>query len=73
MSPAIKRAIRLFESHLEDPVRIPDAAMAVGLSTRSFERIFKRETGHSPLRYYHLLRLSKARQKVLYSRAPLNR
>lgn len=72
VSAPIKRAIRLFESHLEDPVRIPDAAMAVGLSTRSFERIFKRETGHSPLRYYHLLRLSKARQKVLYSRAPLN-
>jgi transcriptional regulator GlxA family with amidase domain len=29
--------------------------------------MFKRETGQSPLRYYHQLRLMKARQRVLYS------
>jgi transcriptional regulator GlxA family with amidase domain len=29
--------------------------------------MFKRETGQSPLRYYHRLRLMKARQRVLYS------
>jgi transcriptional regulator GlxA family with amidase domain len=29
--------------------------------------MFKRETGQSPLRYYHHLRLTKARQRVLYS------
>lgn len=63
----IREAIRLFETHVEDPLRIPDVAAAVGLSGRHFERIFKRETGQSPLRYYHLLRLSKARQRVLYS------
>jgi len=39
----------------------------VGLSGRHFERMFKRETGQSPLRYYHHLRLMKARQRVLYS------
>jgi transcriptional regulator GlxA family with amidase domain len=39
----------------------------VGLSGRHFERTFKRETGQSPLRYYHHLRLMKARQRVLYS------
>ncbi|WP_128515863.1 GlxA family transcriptional regulator [Tabrizicola thermarum] len=64
---AIRAAIRLFETHVEDPLRIPDVAAAVGLSGRHFERMFKRETGQSPLRYYHHLRLQKARQRVLYS------
>lgn len=63
----IREAIRLFETHVEDPLRIPDIAAAVGLSGRHFERTFKRETGQSPLRYYHQLRLMKARQRVLYS------
>ena len=67
LPPNIRDAIRLFETHVEDPLRIPDVAAAVGLSGRHFERLFKRETGQSPLRYYHHLRLSKARQRVLYS------
>jgi AraC family transcriptional regulator, glycine betaine-responsive activator len=68
---AIRRAIQLFETHVEDPLRIPDVAAAVGLSGRHFERMFKRETGQSPLRYYHHLRMMKARQRVLYSNEPL--
>lgn len=67
LPPQIRDAIRLFETHVEDPLRIPDVAQAVGLSGRHFERLFKRETGQSPLRYYHHLRLMKARQRVLYS------
>lgn len=67
LPPPIRDAIRLFETHVEDPLRIPDVASAVGLSGRHFERLFKRETGQSPLRYYHHLRLMKARQRVLYS------
>lgn len=67
LPPPIREAIRLFENHVEDPLRIPDVAAAIGLSGRHFERLFKRETGQSPLRYYHHLRLAKARQRVLYS------
>jgi transcriptional regulator GlxA family with amidase domain len=67
LPPQIREAIHLFETHVEDPLRIPDVASAVGLSGRHFERLFKRETGQSPLRYYHHLRLAKARQRVLYS------
>ncbi|TXI04073.1 MAG: GlxA family transcriptional regulator [Pseudorhodobacter sp.] len=67
LTPPIRAAIRLFESHVEDPLRIPDVAAAVDMSGRHFERLFKRETGQSPLRYYRHLRLSKARQRVLYS------
>ncbi|OYU16666.1 MAG: AraC family transcriptional regulator [Rhodobacteraceae bacterium PARR1] len=71
LSPAIREAIRLFESHVEDPLQIPDVASAVEMSCRNFQRLFKRETGQSPLRYYRHLRLSKARQRVLYSNDPL--
>ena len=67
LTPPIREAIRLFETHVEDPLRIPDVALAVAMSGRHFERLFKRETGQSPLRYYRHLRLSKARQRVLYS------
>lgn len=67
LPPSIREAIRLFETHVEDPLRIPDVAAAVSLSGRHFERLFKRETGQSPLRYYRRLRLTKARQRVLYS------
>lgn len=71
LPPAIREAIRLFETHVEDPLRIPDVAAAVDMSDRHFERLFKRETGQSPLRYYRHLRLAKARQRVLYSSDPL--
>ena len=69
---AIRAAIAMFDEHIEDPLRIPDVAAAVDMSERHFERLFKRETGQSPLRYYRLMRLSKARQRVLYSRDPLS-
>ncbi len=69
---AIREAITLFDAHIEDPLRIPDVASAVDMSERHFERLFKRETGQSPLRYYRLLRLSKARQRVLYSNDKLS-
>ena len=71
LTPPIREAIRLFETHVEDPLRIPDVAAAVSMSGRHFERLFKRETGQSPLRYYRHLRLAKARQRVLYSNDPL--
>jgi AraC family transcriptional regulator, glycine betaine-responsive activator len=71
LTPPIREAIRLFEDHVEDPLRIPDVAAAVAMSGRHFERLFKRETGQSPLRYCRHLRLAKARQRVLYSSDPL--
>ncbi len=73
LSRPVREAIGLFETHLEDPLRIADVARAVGLSCRHFERLFRQETGKSPLNYYHSLRLQKARQRVLYSDEPLSK
>lgn len=67
LPPPVREAIRLFDTHVEEPLRIPDVAAAVKMSERNLERLFKRETGQSPLRYYRMVRLAKARQRVLYS------
>ena len=50
LAPPIREAIRMSETHVEDLLRIPDVALAVGLSGRHFDCLFKRETGQSPLR-----------------------
>ncbi|WP_329608634.1 GlxA family transcriptional regulator [Paragemmobacter aquarius] len=63
----VRVAVQVFADHIEDPVRIADVADAVGMSERHLERVFKLATGQSPLQYYRLMRLKKARQKVLYS------
>ena len=63
----IRDAIRIFGEHIEDPILIADVALAVALSERHLERSFKASTGQSPLKYYRLMRLKKARQRVLYS------
>ena len=64
---AIRDAIRIFAEHIEDPILIADVAVAVAMSERHLERSFKASTGQSPLKYYRLMRLKKARQRVLYS------
>jgi AraC family transcriptional regulator, glycine betaine-responsive activator len=72
MLPAtIRRAIRMFADHIEDPVQIGDVAQAVDLSARHLERGFRQATGESPLKYYRRMRLKHARQRVLYSDATL--
>jgi transcriptional regulator GlxA family with amidase domain len=63
----IRAAIQIFAEHIEDPIQIADVAAAVDMSERHLERCFKQATGQSPLKYYRLMRLKKARQRVLYS------
>ena len=63
----MREAIRLFASHIEDPLSIADVAAQVVLSERTLERAFKSATGESPLRYYRRMRLERGRQRVLYS------
>jgi transcriptional regulator GlxA family with amidase domain len=63
----VRAAIQMFAEHIEDPVQIADVAGALAMSERHLERCFKQATGQSPLKYYRLMRLKKARQRVLYS------
>jgi transcriptional regulator GlxA family with amidase domain len=68
----IRTAIRIFSEHIEDPIQIADVAEALTMSERHLERCFKKATGQSPLKYYRLMRLKKARQRVLYSTQSIN-
>jgi transcriptional regulator GlxA family with amidase domain len=67
LPPPVAKAIRLFAEHVEDPIQIARVAEAVDLSARQLDRSFKRSTGQSPLKYYRLLRMKRARQMALYS------
>ena len=63
----IQAAIQIFSDHIEDTIQIADVAKALAMSERNLDRVFKHVTGQSPLKYYRLMRLKKARQQVLYS------
>lgn len=67
----VVRAIQHFSEHIESPVQISEVAAVVGLSTRSLERSFKEATGQSPLKYYRKIRMTQARQLVLYTNTPV--
>jgi len=67
LPPAVRDAVGLFSSHIEDPLNISDVAQAVGLSVRQLERSFQKSTGMSPMTYYRTTRMNAARQLVLYS------
>lgn len=60
----VRDAVILMEANLEDPIPVEDVAEAVGLSQRQIERLFRRETGASPVRFYIDMRLDRARGMV---------
>ena len=61
---ALRRALRLMEERIEDPLSTEEVARAVGLSMRQVERIFMRHLKMSPLNYYRGIRLQRARVLV---------
>ena len=72
MLPSVVReAVRVFSDHLEDPLNIADVAEQVGVSVRQLERAFQKAVSNTPLGYYRVLRMHKARQLLLYSKDSL--
>ncbi|MEZ5275323.1 MAG: AraC family transcriptional regulator [Opitutaceae bacterium] len=47
LPPAVAKALAWIESHLSDPIRIPDLAREVGLSQNQLNRLFHRHLGHN--------------------------
>lgn len=68
LPPAVREAVDMFTSHIEDPVNIADVAVTVGVSVRQLERMFRKTTGMTPATYYRTIRMNAARQLVLYSK-----
>ncbi|WP_349371240.1 GlxA family transcriptional regulator [Salinarimonas sp.] len=71
LPPKLRQAIALMQRQIEAPVPLPAIAKRVGLSPRQLERLFLRNCGMTPLRYYMQLRIERARELLLYSDRPV--
>jgi len=61
----VRNAIRFMEHRLEDGLSIWNVALAVNVSRRHLERLFKKDLGISPSRALSKLRLRKASSLVI--------
>ena len=57
----LREAMVLMERNLEEPLRLAEIAQYLEISQRQLERLFKRYTGVTPIKYYINLRLDRAR------------
>lgn len=69
VSEKLKRAVRLMEQNLEQPLSAHEIAAAAGLSGRQLERLFGKYLHSSPKHYYMELRLERARNLLLQTDA----
>lgn len=65
------RVIEQMEANLSEPLRLADMSPVTGLSRRKMERLFRREMGRTPARYYLDLRLERAHLLLLTSSLPV--
>ena len=70
-NPNVRRAVKIMERNLEDPVSLPEIADRVGLSQRHLDRLFRSHLGRSPKRYYLECRLQLARSLVRQTDLPI--
>ncbi|RWB70001.1 GlxA family transcriptional regulator [Mesorhizobium sp.] len=68
---AVMGVIDQMELSVSDPVPVEKLAASVGLSRRQVERLFQRELGCSPGRYFLELRLERAHLLLLSTRMPV--
>lgn len=69
--PRLAQAIRLMESHVDQPLTMSAIARRVGLSARALEQLFARSLGETPGAYALRLRLNAARRLVLDTGEPM--
>ena len=69
--PHIIQAAELMESNVEEPLSMDDLASYVGVSRRQLERLFHKQLGCAPSRYYLDLRLQRARILLLRTDMPV--
>ena len=65
--PRLEQAVRSMEECIEQPIPIAVLARRVGVSSKTFEELFKRHIGITPGRFYLDLRLKVAKRLVLDS------
>ncbi len=70
-NPKVLSIIELMEANLAEPLSLLQLACHVGLSRRQIERLFEKEMGRSPARYYLEIRLDRARHLLMQSTLPV--
>jgi transcriptional regulator GlxA family with amidase domain len=65
------RVIQQMEANLSEPIRLANMSPVSGLSRRQMERLFRREMGRTPARYYLDLRLERAYLLLITSSLPV--
>ncbi|TIL44467.1 MAG: GlxA family transcriptional regulator [Mesorhizobium sp.] len=65
------KIIEQMERTLDEPVALEDMAASICLSRRQVERIFSKQIGRSPARYYLEMRLERAHLLILNSQLPI--
>jgi AraC family transcriptional regulator len=66
------RALELFETSFDRPIRLDDVADAVRMSTSHFSRAFRNSVGESPARYLRRYRVRRAHEMMLSTRKSLS-
>jgi AraC family transcriptional regulator, glycine betaine-responsive activator len=63
--PRLAQAIRLMETHVDQPLTVSAIARRAGVTARALEIIFRKSIGETPGAYYLRLRLNAARRLVV--------
>jgi transcriptional regulator GlxA family with amidase domain len=69
--PAMLDVVQLMEANVGEPLTLGELAQLAGLSPRQLQRMFRKQLGTPPLRYYLELRLRKARALLRQTDRPL--
>jgi AraC-like DNA-binding protein len=72
LDPSIDRAIAFMDEHLREPIVNASIASAVNLSTSTFIRRFRAQTGYSPHAYLMRLRAARAAALLMDRRVGLD-
>jgi transcriptional regulator GlxA family with amidase domain len=70
-NPTLISAIKIMESHIEDPLSCESIAMLVDVSHRQMQRLFKQHFGVTPATYYLDLRLDHGDRLLAYTSMPI--
>lgn len=65
------RIIGQMEAHIDEPVALEKVAASSSLSRRQVERLFSKQIGRSPARYYLEIRLERAHLLIMNSQMPI--
>lgn len=64
---SLKNVLQLMRNNVEEPLSLKEISNLVSLSSRQLERLFQRDLGTTPTRFYLEIRVSYARQLLLQS------